>query len=196
MARQLLVAEGTRRSNMSRLRNWLGSDPNGELYLPDAYSGRIQLHPGVSSDWEHLQLLVGPGVNRTSTDSLTDALEMVRGAPMADAAPGQWLWAEDIRLDMVQMIRDIGVVLAERALADQQIELARWAVARAQLAAPDDELLMCARIRAEHLAGNRPEVERMVLQLTRSARNSGNDLSDETVALMQEVMEGRRRALA
>ena len=36
MVNALVVAEGTRRSNMSRLRSWLGTRPDGELYLPDA----------------------------------------------------------------------------------------------------------------------------------------------------------------
>jgi hypothetical protein len=49
-------------------------------------------------------------------------------------------------------------------------------------------------LRAEHLAGNRPEAERLVLQITRTARQTSTDLTDETVALLQEVMEGRRRA--
>jgi hypothetical protein len=51
MVTALAVAEGTRRSNMSRLRSWLGTSPDGEAYLPDAYTGRISLHPAVSSDW-------------------------------------------------------------------------------------------------------------------------------------------------
>ncbi|MEL4504764.1 LysM peptidoglycan-binding domain-containing protein [Luteococcus sp. H138] len=194
MSRELMVAESTRRSNMSRLRNWLGADPNGDLYLPDAYSGRIQLHPAVTTDWEHLQLLIAPGVNRSSTDALVDALKLVRGAPLADAAPGQWLWAEELRTDMASVVRDVGVVLSERALTDGDTDLARWAAARALQAAPGDELLLCVRIRTEHLAGNQPEVERLVLQVTRQARNLGVDLAPETVDLMQEVMEGRRRS--
>lgn len=196
MSRELMVAETTRRSNMSRLRNWLGTDPDGQLYLPDAYSGRIELHPAVSSDWEHLQLLIGSGVNRTRTEGLVEALGMVRGAPLADAAPGQWHWAEELRTDMASVVRDIGLVLADRALTEQDTDLARWAVNRALTAAPGDEPLMRARIRTEHLAGNRPEVERLVLQVTRQARTLGVDLDDETVTLVQEVMEGRRRALA
>ncbi|MDN5562214.1 MAG: LysM peptidoglycan-binding domain-containing protein [Luteococcus sp.] len=196
MARELMVAETTRRSNMSRLRNWLGTDPDGQLYLPDAYSGRIELHPAVTSDWEHLQLLIGTGINRTSTDGLVEALGMVRGAPLADAAPGQWHWAEEMRTDMASVARDIGLVLAERALAELDLDLARWAVNRALRAAPGDEPLMRARIRTEHLAGNRPEVERLVLQTTRQARSLGVDLDEETIGLVQEVMEGRRRAQA
>ncbi len=193
MSRQLLVAEGTRRSNLSRLRSWLGEDPDGNPYLPDAYSGRIELHPAITSDWEHLELLISGGVNRCSTDALADALKLVRGAPLADAAPGQWGWAEAIRVDMVSTIRDVALVLANRAMDEGDLDLARWAAARGLGAAPNDELLLCVRLRTEHLGGNRAEVERLVLQITRGARNLGVDLRDETVSLLQEVMEGRRR---
>lgn len=194
MASSLLVAEGTRRSNMSRLRTWLGVDDDGEPYLPDAYSGRIALHPDVTSDWERLGLLIQGGVNQASDSALRAALDLVRGAPLADAAPGQWHWAEEMRCDMVSTIRDIGAVLAQRALDHGDVDLARWAAARALMACPEDETLMGLRIMTEHRAGNHQEVERLVLHLTRSARAIGVDLSDETVTLLQEVMEGRARA--
>jgi hypothetical protein len=165
MASALVVAEGTRRSNMSRLRTWLGSDSDGRPYLPDAYTGRIVLHPSVSSDWQRLQILTAAGVNKASTGGLRAALELVRGAPLADAAPGQWHWAEELRTDMISAIRDLGVELSSRALVDRDIDLARWAASRALAAAPGDELLMAARIRTEHLAGNTAETERLTLQV-------------------------------
>jgi hypothetical protein len=194
MVAALAVAEGTRRSNMSRLRSWLGISPEGEAYLPDAYTGRISLHPAVSSDWQRLQILTSTGVNRASDDSLQAALELVRGAPLADAAPGQWHWAEELRTDMISCLRDIGVELADRALLVGDLERARWAAARALLAAPGDELLLAARIRTEHQAGNAAETERLSLQLAAQARTLGVDLDPETVSLLQRVMEGQVRA--
>jgi hypothetical protein len=194
MVAALAVAEGTRRSNMSRLRNWLGTSPVGDAYLPDAYTGRITLHPAVSSDWQWLQILTSPGVNRASDDSLRAALELVRGAPLADAAPGQWHWAEELRTDMISCVRDIGLELTDRALLAGDVELARWAAARALLAAPGDELLLSARIRTEHAAGNTAETERLALQLAAQARTLGVDLDQETVTLLQRVMEGQVRA--
>lgn len=196
MTGALVVAEGTRRSNMSRLRSWLGSDDHQEPYLPDAYSGRIVLSPLVSSDWHRLQLLTATGVNRTSTEGLCKALELVRGAPLADAAPGQWHWAEEMRTDMVSVIRDIGVELTGRALQDSDLDLARWAASRSLTAAPQDEFLMGARIRTEHQAGNPAEVERLSLQLAAHGRALGVDLHPETVDLLQQVVEGRLRARA
>ncbi len=194
MVAALAVAEGTRRSNMSRLRSWLGASPEGEPYLPDAYTGRITLHPAVSSDWQWLQILTSTGVNRAGDDSLQAALELVRGAPLADAAPGQWHWAEELRTDMISCVRDIGLELADRALLAGDVERARWAAARALLAAPGDELLLAARIRTEHTAGNATEIERLALQLAAQARTLGVDLDPETVSLLQRVMEGRVRA--
>ena len=124
------------------------------------------------------------------------ALKLVRGAPLADAAPGQWHWAEELRADMVSTIRDIGARVGDAALADGDIDLARWAAGRALVAAPGDEILMRLRLRTEHRAGNRPDVERIVLQLTRHARVLGIDLDDETVRAIQEAIEGRPRARA
>lgn len=193
MADALCIAEGTRRSNMSRLRSWLGDDAGGEPYLPDAYSGRIRLSSVVSSDWLRLQLLVSGGVNRASRTALVGALELVRGAPLADAAPGQWYWAQEMRTDMVSMIRDIGIELARLAIDDKEIDLARWAAHRGLAAAPGDELLMCERIRTEFSAGNPGEMERLVLQVQGRARSLGVDLHTETVELMQQVVEGHLR---
>ncbi len=193
MTRELLVADTTRRSNMSRLRGWLGQAPGGEAYLPEAYGGHIALHPAVSSDWEQLQLMVAPGVNQVSDDALIAALSMVRGAPLADAAPGEWAWAEELRTDMISVIRDIGACLGERALERHDLDLARWAVSRALAASPEDEMLLRLRLRSEHLAGNRGEAERLVLHITRQARLLGVDLQAETVQLLQEVVEGQAR---
>ena len=179
---------------MSRLRSWLGESPDGAPYLPDAYTGRITLHPTVSSDWQQLQLLTVGGVNRTGDDRLRTALDLVRGAPLADAAPAQWYWAEELRTDMISCVRDIGVELADRALLSGDVDLARWAAARALVAAPGDELLLAARIRTEHLAGNPAETERLSRQLAAQARTLGVDLNPETVVLLQQVVEGRVRA--
>ena len=196
MSSGLALAESTRRSNLSRLRNWLGSDEAGEPYLPDAYSGRISLHPGVTSDWQQLQVLLAPGIPRVADKTLVTALELVRGAPLADAAPGQWYWAEELRTDIASALRDVGVALAERALRNQDLDLARWAAGRALVVAPEDELLLGARLRTEYLAGNRADVERLVNQLTRQARILGVDLMPETIQLCQQAIEGRTRARA
>ncbi|MCL2482859.1 MAG: LysM peptidoglycan-binding domain-containing protein [Propionibacteriaceae bacterium] len=194
MAQGLLVAEGTRRSNMSRLRGWLGADTKGNPYLPEAYSGRIWLDTAVTSDWHRLRVLIAGGIESVGTDKLIQALRLVRGAPLVDVAPGQWHWAEELRTDMVSVIRDIGVVATMGSLAVGNIDQARWAASHALNAAPEDEQLLCARARTEHLAGNRTEVERLVSWITRNARNLGTDLLPNTLVVLEEVMGSRLRS--
>lgn len=194
MAEQLFVAETTRRSNMSRLRSWLGHDPDGQPYLPEAYSGRIALHDAVTSDWQLLGQLLPGDIRGATDDTLRAALELVRGAPLADAAPQQWGWAEELRLDLVSMIRDAAVVLAERAVERNDLELVRWASARGLSAAPEDELLQIVRLRGEYQAGNHSEVDRISRRIVVRARTLDVDLLEETVDVLQEIAEGQVRA--
>lgn len=112
---------------------------------------------------------------------------------MADAAPGQWHWAEQLRADMTGTIRDAAVVLARRALEAGDTGLAEWAVARAEVGASEDQLLAAIQIRLAHARGDQATADRLVLQLTRNARALGVDLADEVVVLLQEVIEGRAR---
>lgn len=193
MADRLMVAEATRRSNMSRLRTWLGRDDDGQAYLPEAYSGTIRLHPAITSDWEELRALVCMGVPHASDAVLRAALGLVRGAPLANAAPGQWLWAEELRMDMVSLIRDIGVVLATRTIDRGDLETADWALTRAGWACPKDELILAQQLRLADARQDPDQVQQLVMRLTRSARALGVDLADDTVRIMQQVVEGRVR---
>lgn len=192
MSRGLFIADGTRRSNLSRLRTWLGASPAGEPYLPEAHSGRIALHPAVSSDWAELQALVARGVNHAGVERLRAALDLVEGAPLADAAPGQWAWAEGLRTEMAALVRDAGVVLARAAPLRQDAALARWACERALAAAPDDELLLAELMRAASALGDADGVRSAGRRLA-SLADDGHELRPETVALSQELLEGRRR---
>lgn len=187
MVHSLLVAETTRRSNMSRLRTWLGTSPDGEPYLPDAYSGRIRLDARVTSDWERFVAMLAGGVNTASDGSLRQALRLVRGEPLGSLA-FQWHWAQTLRTDMVSMIVDAACVLADRAIDHGDQVTALWAVGRGRLAAPDDESLGAREIHALALAGRRPELERAVVVLTRSARAEGRDLDPEVARRIQHAI--------
>ncbi len=186
MRESLMVAETTRRSNMSRLRSWLGEGPSGE-HLPDAYSGRIQLAETVSSDWERFQSLVAGGANHTGDRLLAEALSLVRGAPLG-SFEFQWGWAEQLRSDIVSMIIDVAAVLADRCLARRDHETASWALDKGILAAGDVEPLVVRRIRLLAQLGDRSGVDRQVLQLTRAARAAGRDLGQQSVRMIQDAL--------
>ncbi len=191
MSSALFVTDGTRRSNLSRLRAWLGQTPGGDQYLPEAYSGRISLHPAVTSDWVELRRLIERGVNRASPVDLHAALSFVEGPPLADAAPGEWAWADRLRAEMSETVRDIAVVLARLELVRGQPDAARWACERGRLVAPDDELLARELMRVEAAEGHLDEVRRIMRALTRSAADRGADLQPETAELSQQILGGR-----
>lgn len=88
---------------------------------------------------------------------------------------------------MVSVIRDIGVLAANRCLKQGDIERARWAANRALIAAPEDELLLGAKVKIEHVAGNKLEADRLIAWITRNARNMGIDLLPQTVDIVREV---------
>ena len=187
MVRELLVAETTRRSNMSRLRSWLGADSSGNPYLPDAYSGRIELAPSVTSDWERFQSLLAGGVNTSSTPLLKEALLLVRGMPL-DGVAFQWPWATPLLSDMICMITDAAAVLADRYLTEKDYPGVLWAVSRGQLAAGDDETLTVRRIQAYAQTGDTAGVDAAVTQLTRAARADNRELSTDTVRRVQQAL--------
>ncbi len=187
MVRELLVAETTRRSNMSRLRKWLGSDTENNPYLPDAYSGRISLAPPVTSDWERFQSLLAGGVNTSSTPLLHQALSLVRGRPL-DGVSFQWPWTSQWLTDMTSMISDAATVLADRYLTDQDYPAALWAINQGQLATGDDEILAVRRIQVLAHMGENTEVDAAVMQLTRSARAANRDLSADSIRRVQHAL--------
>lgn len=195
MLRDLQVADTTRRSNMSRLRAWLGSAPDGARYLPDAYSGRLVLDERVTSDWERFAAVLTGGVNVASSAALREALEMVRGEPMG-AFAFQWHWAQQLRADMVAMIVDAACVLTDRALAHDDTHTAMWAVGQGKHAAPLDDSLAVREIETLHRAGRHSEAEQAIIRLNRVLRAEGRDLDPLLATRAQQAVAARARRAA
>ncbi|MFD0866174.1 LysM peptidoglycan-binding domain-containing protein, partial [Tessaracoccus lubricantis] len=196
MLHDLQVADATRRSNMSRLRTWLGADPAGTPYLPDAYTGRIHLDDRVTSDWEQFAATLSGGINVASSQALRDALTLVRGVPLG-AFAFQWQWAEQLRADMIAMIVDAACVLAERSLKYGDPETAMWAIERGRIGAPDDDVLAVLEIETLARLGRASDADHAVLMLNRALRNEGRDLEASLAVRVQGVIQTpARRALS
>lgn len=187
MKQELLVAEGTRRSNVSRLRTWLGEDVAQKAYLPDAYSGHITLAPQVTSDWERFQSLLAGGVNHSSTPLLRQALSLVRGRPL-DGVAFQWPWAAQWLTDMLSMISDTAVSLADRCVTQKDFDGALWALDTAQMALGEDETLAVRRILVHALMGDHDQVDMAVTALMRHTRAENRDLTPESVQRVQHAL--------
>ena len=114
MTAGLSIAEGTRRATLSRLRGWLGAGPDGEPYVPAAYSGRVRLHTAVTSDWHQLCALVGRDPAAAHTDALHAAYRLVRGPVLRGTPPGRWAWAGGLRADACEFVATISDVLQAR----------------------------------------------------------------------------------
>jgi len=153
MANALSVAESTRRSNLWRLRQWLGTTDDGDEYLPMAYSGRIFLHPDVFCDWEDFIMAMTVGFASKNLADLERALLLVRGVPLADSR-GPWPWASQWRDEIAATVRNLALEITDLALLQRNIEAARWSISTAQNAVPGDHELNVARIRVEHFAGD------------------------------------------
>ena len=182
---------------VSRARRLLGTTPEGEKLLPparrDGQRRFYDLHPTVTSDWAIFTDLLDGGVNVASTSVLRQALTLVRGRPIATAAPGQWSWIDPVRETMVAMITDTAHVLATRALTAGDLDLARWAIAQGQLADPITEILIRDEIRTARAAGHHTHARHLARKARATAAETGVDLDTETIDLLHELGDVDRR---
>lgn len=184
----LYISSSTVKSTATHLRAWLGADDQGVLYFPQAAGGGYRLDERVTTDWGQLQgLLAGKAVNTASTDVLVEALSLVRGKFCEGAAPGDYAWTSELSCQVTMMVTDIALHLTDRALDARDIDLGRWAVAKALACDPGSESLMTARVRVEYQAGNMTEVDKLVTSITATSRQLGSDLADETMDVLAEV---------
>lgn len=178
MQRALLVAESTRRSNLSRLRRWLGADPHGVEYLPDAYSGRLQLDERVTSDWQVMLGLLSDGVDLAPDKALRQALAMVDGPPLGSAAE-RWPWARGLADDMASVIVDVACVLADRCLAQGHVDEALWALERAEAAVPGHDEVAIRLVEAHSHAGSAEDTDAAASRFLRQVLDDNREVAPE-----------------
>jgi hypothetical protein len=196
LCEELLLPPRTAHTLLLRLSDWLGTGNDGVPYLSETPAGAIRLSEQIGSDADQLTALIDGGISKATNDSLGQALRLIHGAPLADAAPGQWVWAESWRLDMICTIQDIALELGDRALAEDDLELARWALNRGQLCSMASDELTMLQLRIEARSGNTTELKRIADQVTQQARALGYDLSPAMVRVLQETVEGHVRTTA
>lgn len=182
------VHRNRRNQLISRTRAWLGSDADGARYLPLAATGGYRLAPSVRSDWDDFRDLVGGDPTSAPTDRLVAALGLVRGQPFAGVHPHRYAWADVPKQSMIELIVDVAIEVAERALDAGDASQARRAAAMGLQAEPGSEQLWRAALRAEHLAGNLDAVDALVRRFTALAEELGDDLDPETHELITRLL--------
>jgi DNA-binding SARP family transcriptional activator len=182
------VSTATRNTAMAKLRDWLGTDPDGNDYLPRATTDGYRLHPGIKTDWHMFRELLPSGPATAPSADLVAALDLVRDQPFKGVNPRRYIWAERIQQEMIAAIGDVADELARRALSGGDHRLALKAVMTGLAAEPGSEQLWRHRLRAHHAAGDRIALERAADQLTALADELGGELEDETLELLRQLL--------
>ncbi len=161
------------RKHLTILRAWLGADPAGRRYLPDAHespaakmrgTGVYQL-VGVLMDLDLFRRLRVRGQAR-GADGLADlqrALTLVEGEPFAGQRDGGWAWlADGVRIDQHILcgIVDVAHLVTMAALTSGDLQAARFATEVAMTAAPYEDtpqmdLAAIARAEGDHATAHR-----------------------------------------
>jgi len=183
-----------RNTATSKLRRWFGTTPDGQPWLPrvTATAG-YRFTDGVTTDWAQFQALTARGTSGHDDDALIRALSLVRGRPLGNISHTNHLWVDDLQLEVTAAVVDTAHTLAERSLAAGNPGVALHAVEQGMAADPTAEILWQDLIRARAIArdpaGLRRAIDRAQLVLHQ-------DLSPDTIALINEVTNLDRRAAA
>ena len=182
------VPGGRRNQLLSRARRWLGTADDGHPYLPAVVPDGYRLTQAVTTDWTTFTALVGTDPRTAATSALHAALGLVRGQPFAGTNPRRYAWADVDRQEMIAAVVDAAHEAFRRAYRADDATAARRAAATGLLAEPGSEMLWRDAMRAEWLAGDQAGLETMADRFTRLAEELGDDLEEETEALLQELL--------
>jgi len=139
------------RNSVSLLRRALGPD-----LVPEAQKGTgYRLTPGVLCDWTIFTDLVSSAADAEATERLREALSLVRGAPFEGVVSGTftWAWTELFVSRMEVAIASAAGRLGEIALAEDNVDLAVWAVLQGLSASPYDRELWTTHLNASARSG-------------------------------------------
>lgn len=153
----------SRRSDISRVRTWLGIDENGRKYLPEARSKPYRMTRLLDLDLfrrlrKRADARVGASDPVGAQRDLLSALMLVRGPVMADASRDAYAWL--VTSDPAGVLQAPLTVIAtahqlvDSALADDDLDLARLAADIAHRVDPAEDQPLCDLLRISHRAGN------------------------------------------
>lgn len=181
-----------RNQYVSRTRRWLGTDDEGENYLPVVSADSHALMDHVASDWHLWKALVGDDYRTTSTADLAAAMGLVNGQPFT-AAPAKWFSFSDLdKQDMISEIVDVAHELTERALLAGDVAMARNASTKACIVDPASEIPVRDRLRTEAMAKDWESFDRVSEDLTARLADMEDEPEDETAELINQL-RGRLR---
>ena len=202
------VTEDVRDALIARLRDWLGTDPDGGERLTLDSTGRIVLNTSVVSDWDVLQTLHHEATEgRAAGDRaarrrlLTDALSLARGRLFADRAPGRygWLGHEIVDAQHPVLVAEIALALSALHMEANKPKAAVAAVETGMAVAPEDERLWIEYLRATHATGDPGRLEaaaNALIDRNHAANGTARGLPPRVEALLDELLPTWRGTIA
>lgn len=162
-AEDATVKAVSRRSDVSRVRAWLGVDEQGCKYLPEARSKPYRLTRLLDLDLfrrlrKRADARAGIGDQDGAQRDLLTALMLVRGPVMDQASPDAYGWLLTSDPAGVQqatlMVIATAHQLVDSALLDGDLDLARIAADVAHRVDPAEDQPLCDLLRISHRAGD------------------------------------------
>ncbi|MFJ6452020.1 bacterial transcriptional activator domain-containing protein [Streptomyces hydrogenans] len=182
-------SSATLQNRISQLRNGLGADPEGDLYLPRG-GGIYKLSPKVRSDWDRFIRLAERGLTKGPSAGIPDleaALAFVRGVPFGGTPPA---WAVARHQEMLVRIIDTAHTLATwlRTGPRPDTDAARRVIRQGLDIDDSAELLYQDWMRIEDQDGNKKAVSAVYESLLTVNRRLDASTEPETDAVYEQIV--------
>lgn len=193
------VTPEVRDATVSRVRDWVGTDVDGNHLVRETDNGRLYLATDAAVDWQAFCELIRrarTAGEREEPELLRRALQLVRG-PLLDGVPARrYSWVP--RTHVRRMAHDLVIDTAHRlAEISHQDPPGAAASARAGLRlAPDSQLLWRDLLSAAHRAEDASLASAAAEEMLARLQELRVPLEAETEALLEELLPAQREDLA
>jgi hypothetical protein len=203
------VTADVREAAFSRVRDWLGTDDQGQPNLVTDAAGLMRLGPQVRVDWQVFRSLVGQSIlarqavaqaDRQETGYLARAMDLVQGQLLDGHDPRRYAWlaADPLEYQATAQVADVAHRLCELRLIMGDADGAMDAARSGLRFAFNDELLWRDLLTAAHATGQEHVLRGVVGEM--SARVSLDEvlprMAPETEALIDELLPSWRSSVA
>lgn len=190
-------SESTLANTVSRARKALGTNEDGDLYMPRVSAkGIYQLRAGVGTDVGRFEALISAArkdVGERGREQLQSALDLVRGTPFTGGAGDMFRWADfGLRTHIDCLVDTAAHELAKRYLEVGDTDSAKRAVSTSlQLIGVCEQ---CYRLRLMAAAENPTEVRQIMAELVHLLKRENNQpesddlIGPELLELYEQLM--------
>lgn len=190
------VTAAVRDTAVARVREWLGSGPEGHHHLGEDAEGRLVLSADVVVDWDVVSTLLERSRRalspREERDLLRRALQLVRGEPLAARPEHRYAWLARTGLErtMRAVVADAARRMATLARSEGDPDAAAAAASAGLRLDPWNQALWRDLLQATHAAAGQAGVQGVLEQMSdRLCDDAGPvELEPETEALLEELL--------